>query len=352
MNRRQFNTTLGGSLVALQLAWLGGCDRSQVPPALAIDITHPDARAALDAAARDLAGIDFLGPVCDRRLGEDDPLAVLFSRFDAEGGSVLDALRDRMSRDFGTDDVIEVDGWRLSYSECLLMAGAARLQGLSEPRLAEHGAFREEQFITIERWGPDRTIEGEIFNPIGNGRGGFWLRVDGEVNGAMRLELDGTELATHFQPGVITASLEPDYMDQVIARPGAYELALIDKSRQLRQSVGVLTVLERPPAAILIDGATSTVFCEVGQWGPDMAVAGEAFNRQPDGAAGFWVHVGCAPPEAFLELDGVALPTTIQPGIATARVEHFAALTRGEHPLDLVDPVSGERLRVGELTIQ
>jgi len=60
MNRRQFNTTLGGSLVALQLAWLGGCDRSQVPPALAIDITHPDARAALDAAAREAMEVPWL----------------------------------------------------------------------------------------------------------------------------------------------------------------------------------------------------------------------------------------------------------------------------------------------------
>jgi hypothetical protein len=84
--------------------------------------------------------------------------------------------------------------------------------------------------------------------------------------------------------GVIAASLEQDFMQQVSARPGAYELASIDKPRRLRQNVGVLTVLERPPAARLVDGSTSPVCCEVGQWGPEMAVEGEAFNRQPDGA--------------------------------------------------------------------
>jgi hypothetical protein len=245
-----------------------------------------------------------------------------------------------------------VDGWRLSYSECLLLAGAARLKGLSEPRIAGASALREAEFITVERWGPDRTIEGELFNPQSEGRAGLWLRVDGEVNGAMRLEFDGTELATHFEPGVITGSLDPAYAQEVIARPGVYELALLDKSRQQRQTVGVFTVTARPPAARLADGSVSTAFCELGEWGPQTALVGEAFNRQPDGSAAFWVHVGCAPEDAFLELDGVALPTSLRPGLATARVSHFAELKRGRHPLELVDPDSGERLRVGELTIQ
>ncbi|AKS43167.1 hypothetical protein [Wenzhouxiangella marina] len=352
MKRRQFNLALGGSLVALQLALVTGCKGEAPLASVELAPDHPDARRALDQLSESLSGIDFVGPVCDRRLGEADPLGALLQRLDPADGNLIPAVQARMARDFQAGELLDIDGWKLSVSECLLLAGAARLQGLSEPRLTEASGFSDAEFIQIERWGPDATIEGEIFNPIGNGRGGFWLRVNGDVNGSMRLELDGVELATHFELGVITASLEPEYMDEVIHRPGAYELALLDKSRRLRQTVGVLTVAERPPPAILDDGTESTVFCQLGQWGPDVAVEGEAFNRQPDGAAGFWVHVGCAPRSAVLELDGVVLRTTVRPGLVTARVEHFAELGRGEHPLVLVDPVSGERLKVGDLTIQ
>jgi len=351
MNRRQFNLSLGGSVVALQLAWLSGCDRSAAPAEMAVETDHPDARGALEATARSLDGIDFVGPVCDRRMAVEYPLGTLLDSLDP-GQGLLEALRAQMARDFETGRIVDVDGWRLSHSECLLLAGAARLKGLSEPRLAEAAVLREAEFITIERWGPDRTIEGELFNPQNGDRAGLWLRVDGEVNGSMRLEFDGVEIATHFGPGVITGSLDPAYAKEVIARPGAYELALLDKSRQQRQTVGVFTVAERPPAATLADGSLSTVFCELGTWGPTTAVVGEAFNRQPDGSAAFWVHVGCAPGEAYLELDGVVLPTSVRPGLATARVPHFAELTRGQHPLHLIDPGSGERLLVGELTIQ
>jgi len=352
MKRREFNRALGGSVIALQLGLLAGCGRSDAPVVLAGSVQDANARAALDEVAGSLSGIEFVGPVCDRRLAVSDPLGVLLEELRSQSGSVLDALRASFAMDFERSDVVEIDGWRLSRSECLLLAGAARLQGLSEARAASAGGFRDEAFIDIELWGPDRTIEGEIFNPIGNGRGGFWLRVNGQVNGSMRLQLDGVELATHFEPGVITASLEPDYMDRIIAQPGVYELVLLDKSRRLRQSVGFLTVAARPSMAVLADGSTSKVFCALEGWGPQTAVLGEAFNRQPDGIAAFWVRIGCASREAVLMLDEVALPTTVRSDLVTARVPHHADLGRGHHTLELFDRASGELLEIGTLEIQ
>lgn len=352
MRRRQFNGLVGGSVVAFQLGLLAGCDRDATVPAAVSAPGDADARSALESLAADLSGVEYVAPVCARRVASEDPLGELLASLHHDGDTLLDALGRAFAADFHSGNVVEIDGWMLSRSECLLLAGAAQLQGMESARRIESSAYRTTEFIRIERWGPDSTIEGEIFGPIGNGRGGFWLRVDGQVNGSMQLQLDGVRLATHFEPGVITASLDPEHMQQVIAKPGLYELVLLDNSRRLRQPVGFLTVAERPPPAILANGSTSHVFCQVGQWGPTMALAGEAFNRQPDGAAGFWVHVGCAPSGTILELAGTALPTSVQPGLITARVKHFATLGRGRHELVLFDPESGERLTVGDLVIQ
>ena len=86
---------------------------------------------------------------------------------------------------------------------------------------------------------------------------------------------------------------------------------------------------------------------------PLSAVVGEAFNRQPDGSAGFWLHIGCAPKSAVMVLDGVELPTTVRSDMMiTARVEHFASLERGQYPLVLLDRASGEKLPIGSLAVQ
>lgn len=350
MKRREFNGMLGFGLIGMNLGLLAGCGGEDSASTVANPDTDP--RGVLQSLATELRGIDFIGPVCDRRLAVADPIGELLNRLPLDGRSMLEAIEIRYAEDFRTGEIIEIDGWKLSRSECLLAAAAARMQGLSEARLAVASGYQDSRFMEIEHWGPNVTTQGDIFNPIGNGRGGFWLRVNSPVNGSMRLVLDGVVLATHFEPGVITASLEPDYMDQIIAEPGVYELALVDESRKLRQSVGMLTVKERPPMATLEDGRVSTVFCEVDRWGPAQAVVDEAFNRQPDGSAAFWVRIGCAPRESVLLLDGVELATMVRSDLVTARVPHYADLERGYHSLVLVDPGSGERLTIGALEVQ
>lgn len=351
MKRREVTKAVAYGWVGLHFGLLAGCgDRDS-----SVADASPDDENALQylhGLAAELRGVEFLAPVCFRRLQVENPLEQLLSSLSSEAETMVAALRERIARDFEEDRVIDIDGWKLSRGECLLLAGAAEVQGLTEASELAAQPFVEQHFMEIDLWGPKRTLEGEIFNPIGNGRGGFWMRISSPTNGSMRLVLGGQELATHFEPGLITASLEPDYMEQIISTPGVHELVLVDKSRQLRQSVGFLTVAERPPWATLADGSKSKVFCEAGRWGPDRAVEGEAFNRQPDGSAGFWVHIGCAPRTSVLMLDGVELPTTVQSGLVTARVEHFEELGRGQYELAIHDPVSDEKLTIGNLDVQ
>lgn len=351
MKRRQLNKAMAYGWIGLNLGLLAGCgDRGASQPGQAP--LDESALANLRQLASELRGVEFVAPVCFARLQDQAPLETLLASLPKSADTLAQGLRERIAMDFERGLIVDIDGWKISQGECLLLAGAASVQGLTEAREVEVRPYAEQPFMEIERWGPESTIAGEIFNPIGNGRGGFWLRVSSPVNGSMRLELGGQPLATHFEPGVITASLEPDYMEQIISEPGAYELVLLDNSRRLRQSVGFLTVEERPDMAVLADGSESRVFCETGAWGPNVAVEGEAFNRQPDGSASFWVRIGCAPDQAVLELDGVALETTVRPGLVTARVKHHETLKRGKYPLVIVDRGSGERLTIGQLTIQ
>jgi hypothetical protein len=351
MRRRALLKTTGLTVIGLQFGLLAGCSDEAVDP-LAIAPSDPGAPAALRALAARLEGIDFVGPVCVDELGEAEPLDTLLARLrQTSGASLEDALSSALEEDFATGDRLDIAGWQLARTECLLLAAAATAQGLREPARAERSDLRFEDFAAIEGWGPDETIEGEIFNPIGNGRGGFWIRVADTVPGSTRLVLDGVELATHFEPGVVTASLDPDHMERVVATPGMVPLLMVDTARNIAQRVGYLTVRPRPPAATLADGSRSEVFCEVERWGPDHAPQGQAFNEQPDGSAAFWVRIGCAPAGAVLVLDGTPLETSVRTGLVSARVPHYAELAAGDHRLQLRDPASGEILDIGTFRV-
>ncbi|RFF29186.1 hypothetical protein DZC52_13840 [Wenzhouxiangella sediminis] len=335
----------------MQLGLLSGCGRDSAPE-LATPPSDPGAREALRELAGRLNGIEFVGPVCATEIGEAEPLEALLQQLRDTPETTLEAaLLTRIASDFANGERLDIAGWQLSRTECLLLAAGAHEQGMSEPRRTEQGELQFQQFAEIERWGPEETIEGRIFNPIGNGRGGFWIRVAEPVPGSTRLMLDGVLLATHFEPGVVTASLEPDYMDEVIAKPGMYPLLMVDTARNIAQRVGYLTVRPRPPAATLADGSQSAVFCQVERWGPDHANQGQAFNEQPDGGAAFWVRIGCAPRNARLRLNGRPLPTTVSTSLVTARVPHYAELEPGDYVLDIHDPDSGETLQVGTFRV-
>lgn len=351
MRRRTFVQAAGLTLVGLQLGLLTGCGR-EADPALALDPADEGALKALRRLVGKLEGIDFVGPVCASETGEAKPVEVLLERLRAGGESTLEAaLLARMARDFDGGERLDIDGWQLGRTECLLLAAAAREQGLSEPRRTEQGELQFEEFARVERWGPEETVEGRVFNPQGNGRGGLWVRVAEPVPGTTRLMFDGELLATHFEAGVVTASLSSDHMEEVIAEAGMHEVLMVDTARNVAQKLGYLTVRPRPPAATLPDGSESTVFCEIERWGPERTNRGQAFNEQPNGEAAFWVRLGCAPENSRLLLDGEPLPTTVSSGLVTARVPHYAELEAGDHELAIHDPESGETVAIGTFRV-
>lgn len=351
MKRRTLLWTSGLSFIGLQLGLLAGCGR-EGSATLATPVEGEAAANALKRLAAGLHGVEFVGPVCADHGTADRPLMELLDRLRASGEPEIGpALAMVIASDVTAGRVIDINGWQFAESECLLLAAAAGLQGLGSARRAETDDLVFEDFAEVERWGPRETIEGRIFNPAGNGRGGLWVRVAEPAPAATRLVFGGVELTTHFEPGVITASLEPEHTRKVITNPGLYEVLMVDTARGIAQRVGHLTVRPMPPKATLDDGRQSEVFCKVERWGPDHAPQGQAFNEQPDGSAAFWVRIGCAPESAELVLSDTPLPTTVSSGIVTARVPHYAELATGEHKLTLHDPESGETLTVGTMSI-
>ena len=347
MRRRDLLQTAGLTFVGLQLGLLAGCGRGDREE-LAIEVAGDGALAALQTLAGELTGIAFVGPVCADQTATEQPLSDLLARLRETGESAIGAaLASVLAADLGDGRVVDIDGWQLAESECLLLAGAAEVQGLRSAERTKAGELVFEDFAEIERWGPQNTIEGQVFNPVGDGRGAFWVRIAEPVPGSTRLVLDGVELATHFESGVVTASLDDDHTERVVAEPGLHELLMVDTANNRAQRLGYLTVRPKPPMATRADGSESAVFCEIERWGPDQANQGQAFNEQPNGDAAFWVRIGCAPDSAELVLAGQSLPTTIQSGLVTARVPHYAELETGDHPLMIVDPESGEELEVG-----
>ncbi len=351
MQRRTLLKIGGLSLVSLQLGLLAGCEPQSIP-ALSVPVNADNAEDALRELAGNLEGIDFVAPICGSEFPQADLSKELRSRLANMAGPGLgEALSEHIAQDLSVGDQIEISGWQLARTECMLLALAARERGLSQPQRHERPELSFQDFADIDHWGPQETIEGDIFNPTGSGRGAFWVRVNKPVPGTVRLVLDGVELRTHFQRGVVTASLEPEHMEQVVAEPGIHTLLMVDTARNLAQRVGHLTVRSRPPFATLDDGSLSTVFCPVERWGPDHAVQGEAFNQQPDGNAAIWVRIRCAPESAQLMLDDVLLPTTVGSGVVTARVRHYAEMEVGEHVLRIHDHPSGETLTIGKFIL-
>jgi len=353
MHRRLLLKSAGMTLIGLQTAFLTGCDRASIPsesePAQAIDLSP---RGRLEQIAANLQGIEFVGPACVDEAMESDPLSVLLDDLPgSESRPIEDRIVEAMSNDYANAQTFDIDGWQLSRSECLLLAGAALRQGLSEPTRERDQDLIFEDFIEIERWGPDETIEGEIFNEVGDGRGAFWVRVAEPAPASTRLVLGETMLATHFGTGVVTASLDPEQTQAIISKPGIHRVMLVDIATNNAQTLGHLTVRARPPFAQLSNGRQSEVFCEIERWGPDSALEGQAFNEQPDGSAAFWVRIGCAPHSAELEIDGRRLRTNVRTGLITARVPFYADLRKGDYPIDLIDIDTGERLQVGVFRI-
>lgn len=338
--RRQLLVDLGGVAVfvggwpLLAAARAGSEQAEQAPP------PH-----ALGDYAAAMAAISFLGPVCLEQAGFDahaDRAQVvselsgrLQGRIDrAAPGLELPAAVDTLIRaDFAAGNLVEIDGWQLSAAECSLAALAAAVQDLRSPVAPQPEEVRLGTIVEVTNWGPRSTLQGQKFNEQSDGHCGLWFKAVG-APASVAVLFDGKQQATQVYPEGLTSGISGQHMEEVLGRPGVYSVELLDRSARIRQPLGEFEVVAVPTAEELAS-------CEVTDWGPTQATAGEPFNEQPGGASAFWVRTDCAVPGAVLEFDGRALKTTVHSRLLTAPVPRGHELQAGDYPLVVLLP--GER---------
>ena len=361
LNRRQLIIAAARSSVLLSGAFaLAACsktDQSEAEPAARS--AHPG---SLEEYAAAMQAISYVGIACRKSLGfgEGQPPETvrvqlerrLLADLPPPGGiEALDEAVDRLVRaDFAAGRVIDVEGWKLSETECRLAALAAAAQGFKTAQLPDPPKIRYAHIVEVEAWGPQSTRQGEIFNEQTDGHSGMWFKAAG-APASIVVRFDGRNQATAVFGEHFTSGLRGDFMHNVINTPGVYEVEIFDKASMTRQKVGEFTVHASKNAAAKAPPGVPAV-CKIDRWGPKTSKAGQAFNRQPSGASAFWVRSSCSAKGSQLHLGGSPLRTTVRKGLMTAAVPNGHELAAGEHELILVVGGSGEQVQVGTLIVE
>ncbi len=94
-------------------------------------------------------------------------------------------------------------------------------------------------------------------------------------------------------------------------------------------------------------------FCPITAWGPRKTQVGQPFNLQPDGRSAWWLKTECAPDETRWLVDGRPIDTVMRLPVITAATEANELIDQpGQHRLELLDPVTGARIHVGDFTVE
>lgn len=275
------------------------------------------------------------------RLSIADPQIIGAEDFEAR---LLAAVKD----DFRQQHLCTLTDWILSETECQ----AATLRHLLfGPSSDDDGAqWSEGLIVEVKSWGPQETQQDLPVNVQGDGHSGLWFQAE-DAPDRLQLQIGEDIVPTVVSESVITSGLYGELQDKVLGTPGKYAVVLLDSMRRIRQPLGHFVVLTRPDYTTLEDGSQSTAFCATEDWGPQEAHVGEVPNEQPDGSVGIWIRIGCATAATLILFDGVPLPTTVQPGLLTARLDPDYLAVAREAQLAVHDPGSGETLAVGVMSI-
>jgi hypothetical protein len=308
--------------------------------------------------AQNMKAISYIGPLCIAKAGfaeGDSPDVIqrtLMSSMEQriageQGDAVLVEILDQLIRnDFAAGDIVEIEGWQLSSTECELAALAAAYQGYLAPVIPEGRQEQAGTVVEVSNWGPQSTQQGELFNVQADGHSGMWIKAAGAPASVVVL-FNGESQGTQVYAEHITSGIRGEFMRKVVETPGVYPVELLDRSRMIRQKIGEFRVIAKTTPR----EPGSPVDCTVQSWGPNRSIAGEPFNEQPGGASAFWVKTDCAFPGAELVLDGVPLKTTVRENLLTASVPAGHELEPGQYELIIRVAGNGAPVKAGVLQV-
>ena len=348
--RRLIKTTAQAALAGVFLPFLPACSEP-IPESVLID------RTPLVGLLLTFTSVSYAGPTCALKLGlqpKTDPLAlqqalsaILEEKLAFRNGDddIGQRLQQATQTDFARGRVLDIDGWQFSETECQVAALAASIQGFSEPVEIELLPPKEVDFVEVENWGPQRTLQGETFNEQPDGHSGIWVKATG-IPPATTLMFSGIPQASNVYADHLSSGLRGKFMNMTIAEPGVYTVDLYDRSQHRIQRIGEFEVVERTVPVPFSK-------CRIAAWGPVHAVSGKAFNVQPNGASALWFNTNCAQHNVVVMLNGRDLTTTIrqQDGLVTARIENGHELAPGDYRVELRFVDNGNVLPVGKLNV-
>lgn len=260
-------------------------------------------------------------------------------------------LQQAVAEDFRSGRLCTVTDWMLSETECQVAALRYLLFGPSADGDDDVSQWQSGTIVAVTNWGPQETQQDLAVNVQADGHSGLWFQAEHAPDWLM-LQIGEDVVPTVVSDVLITSGLYGSLQDKILSVPGRYEVALLDPMRRIRQPLGHFVVALRPAFTTLADGSASTAFCAQDDWGPQEARVGEVPNAQPDGSAGIWIRIGCAAAGTRVLFDGVALATTVQPELVTARIPAAMFSVAREAQLALHDPVSGDTLPLGIMSIR
>ena len=310
--------------------------------------TQLPARDALREAAKAAVGVHQIGLTAAGLEGFSAQSAerTLLARLALEEGTriqtseIFAALDKTIKADYAAHNTVQVNEYILSDTEALFLTYALVQQGLEGTVYTAPKPQIKDGIISAgAKFGPTYTVVGQIFNEQPDGHGGVWVVAKNTPPGTV-IAINGRPIKTRWKAKALTGAVYDEELQELIARPAKHEISILVPSTGIRQVVGQLKVRPRPPAALLEDGTPSTVFCEVKKWKTSKSKGKETVR----------VDTFCGPRTASIYIGDTALTTRISPDRIEALLDR-SVLAAGEHPIRLIDTLSGEAVALGTFTV-
>ena len=345
LDRRTFNRYVAGGL-------LGGAGATILAVNYSTRKVCNDAtvhiRNALHDAATMAVGVHQIGLSVEEldNISTENAQCTLLDRLapklndEVQSHDVFAALDLLIREDYANHETLVVNGYVLSKSEVLFITYAIKQQGLDKTAyIAPKNELKDGIIAAITKFGPTSTVVGQVFNEQLDGHGGLWVLANSVPVGTV-IAINGTPIKTSWGPKSVTGAVYDDELQELIASPASHEVSLQVPARGIRQIIGELTVKPRPPAAILEDGTPSEVFCEIKKWSTWTSGSEEILR----------IDTLCGPRSAAVYIGNMVLSTRVLPGRIEAVLDR-SVLPNGEHPIRLIDTLSGEAVTLGNFKV-
>jgi len=189
------------------------------------------------------------------------------------------------------------------------------------------------EFAVNPKFGPRKTVVGQVFNEQPDGHGGIWVVTDKALPATTKIEIAGQAIKTTWRSNVVTGAVYGDLLNKVISMTGEYEVALLNTKTGGRQVIGSMEIQKRPPPAITEDGEDSTVFCEIER----------VQMGQLDDKSILTIQTRCAPRGARILIGDSSIGTKFNHSTLTADLTDIVS-SNAQNPWRLFDPISGDTI--------